>query len=71
MHTDITLAELNMAIRKLKKRHSPGPDKIKNEMLQHLGNIAPRYRQPQLEAGPGTTVLERSHYDSHPQTWQK
>ena len=40
MHTDITLAELNMAIRKLKKRKSPGPDRITNEMLQHLGNIA-------------------------------
>ena len=40
MKTDITLTELNMAIRKLKKEKSPGPDKITNEMLQHLGNTA-------------------------------
>ena len=31
--------ELNKAMRKLKSRKSPGPDKIHNEMLTHLGDI--------------------------------
>ena len=38
MHTNITLAEIKGAIKKLKKKKSPGPDAITNEMLQHLGN---------------------------------
>ena len=31
--------ELNRALKKLKSRKSPGPDKIHNEMLTHLGKI--------------------------------
>jgi ribonuclease HI len=40
MTSDITIGELVNAIRKLKKKKSPGPDNITNEMLQHLGNLA-------------------------------
>ena len=40
MRNDITMAELKSAIQKLKKKKSPGPDNITNEMLQHLGNVA-------------------------------
>lgn len=38
MQTDITMSEMKQSIRKLKKKKSPGPDNITNEMLQHLGN---------------------------------
>lgn len=31
------MSELNNALKKLKTRKSPGPDKIHNEMLTHLG----------------------------------
>lgn len=34
---DFTIGELNKAIRQLKKRKSPGPDGVTNEMIQHLG----------------------------------
>ena len=34
---ELTLTELNKALKKLKPRKSPGPDKIHNEMLTHLG----------------------------------
>ena len=37
---DITMPELKKSIKKLKKKTSPGPDNITNEMLQHLGNSA-------------------------------
>jgi ribonuclease HI len=40
MKKDITLEELKKALKKLKKKKSPGPDDITNEMLQHLGNVA-------------------------------
>lgn len=40
MRTNITLVEIKKAIMNLKKKKSPGPDNISNEMLQHLGNIA-------------------------------
>ncbi|KAK7113996.1 hypothetical protein V1264_000134 [Littorina saxatilis] len=40
MQQDITMAELKNAIKKLKKKKSPGPDNITNEMLQHIGNSA-------------------------------
>ena len=40
MKKDLTIAELKKAIRQLKKKKSPGPDNITNEMLQHVGNIA-------------------------------
>ena len=36
----ITKGELDGAIRKLKKKKSPGPDKIHNEMIQNLGDKA-------------------------------
>ena len=39
MCKDITMAELKSATTKLKKKKSPGPDNITNEMLQHLGNV--------------------------------
>ena len=39
---DFTLAEMNKSLHKLKKRKSPGPDGIHNEMLQHLGNAGKR-----------------------------
>ncbi|PVD19087.1 hypothetical protein C0Q70_21646 [Pomacea canaliculata] len=39
MQQDITIQELN-AIKQLKKKKSPGPDNITNEMLQHLGSTA-------------------------------
>lgn len=42
MEKDITMEELKRAIRQLKKKKSPGPDGITNEMLQHLGNTATR-----------------------------
>ena len=35
--TDFTFQELNTAIRKGKARKTPGPDKIANEMISHLG----------------------------------
>ena len=37
---NFTLSELNKAMKKLKTRKSPGPDKIHNEMLTHLGHNA-------------------------------
>ena len=40
MENSITMAELTDAIKKLKRKKSPGPDNITNEMLQHLGNLA-------------------------------
>ena len=40
MQSCLTLNELDTAIRKLKKKKSPGPDGISNEMIQHLGNKA-------------------------------
>ena len=40
MKVDISMAELKEAIQKLKKKKSPGPDNITNEILQHLGNSA-------------------------------
>ena len=39
MQQNISMKELKTAINKLKKKKSPGPDNITNEMLQHLGNI--------------------------------
>ena len=40
MEYKITMPELRKAIKKLKKKKSPGPDNITNEMIQHLGNTA-------------------------------
>ena len=40
MKLPITLQELHTALRRLKKKKSPGPDNISNEMLTHLGNMA-------------------------------
>ena len=40
MQTDLTINELKKAIKQLKKKKSPGPDNITNEMLQHLGDTA-------------------------------
>ena len=40
MHKPITMAELKKAIKKLKKKKSPGPDGITNEMIIHLGSLA-------------------------------
>nr|KAG5693104.1 hypothetical protein BaRGS_014054 [Batillaria attramentaria] len=40
MKQEITIVELLKAIKQLKKKKSPGPDNITNEMLQHLGNTA-------------------------------
>ena len=37
---NFTISELNKAMKKLKSRKSPGPDKIHNEMLTHLGQDA-------------------------------
>ena len=37
---DITMSEMKHSIRKLKKKKSPGPGNITNEMLRHLGNSA-------------------------------
>ena len=36
---DFTMSELNKQLKKLKRRKSPGPDKLHNEMLVHLGPI--------------------------------
>jgi hypothetical protein len=38
MMNDITMAELNKSIKQLKKKKSPGPDHVSNEMIQHLVN---------------------------------
>ena len=40
MMLPLTLQELNTALRKLKKKKSPGPDGITNEMLTHLDTTA-------------------------------
>ena len=40
MKQPLTLHELDIALRKLKTRKSPGPDGITNEMLKYLGNTA-------------------------------
>ena len=40
MYKPITMAELKKAIRKLKKKKSPRPDRITYEMIMNLGNIA-------------------------------
>ena len=39
---DFTPQELGAALKKLKKKKSPGPDKVHNEMLQHLGETGKR-----------------------------
>ena len=36
---DFTMTELNKAMKKLKNCRSPGPDRVHNEMLTHLGPI--------------------------------
>ena len=40
MNKDFTIKEHNEAIQRLKNKKSPGPDKVTNEMLKHLGPIA-------------------------------
>ena len=40
MKQPLTLHELQVALKRLKTRKSPGPDGITNEMLKHLGNTA-------------------------------
>ena len=37
---DFTLQELNSAIKKAKSGKAPGPDRIANEMIRHLGTLA-------------------------------
>ena len=39
-HDFLTKGELEKAIKELKKRKSPGPDKVHNEMIQNLGEKA-------------------------------
>ena len=40
MDSDLTLAELDDAIRRLKCKKSPGKDGVCNEMIKHLGPAA-------------------------------
>ena len=40
MTKPITMTELKKALKKLKKKKSPGPDGVTNEMLTHLGKAA-------------------------------
>ena len=40
MTLPLSLQELNTAIKKLKKKKSPGPDGITNEMIIHLDTTA-------------------------------
>ena len=40
MEEDLTMAELNDAIRKLKMKKAPGKDRVYNEMITHLGTTA-------------------------------
>nr|KAG5704148.1 hypothetical protein BaRGS_009678 [Batillaria attramentaria] len=40
MNKPFTMTELNDAVRTLKEKKSPGPDKVTNEMLEHLGTKA-------------------------------
>lgn len=42
MTLDLTLSELNDAIRRLKTRKAPGKDGVCNEMIKHLGPTAKR-----------------------------
>ena len=46
MTDDLTMAELNDAIRRLKSKKAPGKDGVCNEMIKHLGKNA---RQKLLE----------------------
>ena len=46
MTKELTMAELNDAIRRLKNKKSPGKDGVSNEMIKHLG---PTARQKLLE----------------------
>ena len=46
MTDDLTMAELNDAIRRLKSKKAPGKDGVCNEMIKHLGENA---RQKLLE----------------------
>ena len=39
----LTKGELEVELKKLKKKKSPGPDKVHNEMLQNLGEKAKSY----------------------------
>ena len=42
MEEDLTMAELNDAIRRLKMKKAPGKDGVCNEMIKHLGTTARR-----------------------------
>ena len=59
---DFTIKELEMALKKLKPRKAPGPDKITNEMLLHLGS---KGKQNLLK------FINRSWQESHlPKAWR-
>ena len=73
MYSAFTVAELDTALlAKLQMKKSPGPDKITNEMLLHLGPATttttkketPTAEQRQLESRNCATDMEGSHHSA-------
>ena len=75
MSNCLTLCELKDAISKLKQKKAPGPDRVTNEMLKHLGQGTkqnpPCNLQSELVQWLSTIEVEGSPYATNPQRVQR